>query len=255
MARYYYLPRGPAILVVTPQQRSKVRAYIDDSSIQAQDDILLTAVSSEKIEAEVLAGSAAIAGGGKAGVGLSGSGVSATNKIATDVQAYIDGDGATGISADRLTLTATDSSSIDAVAGAASLAASFGGTAGVSLSIGVALARNVISNDVAAYIDNADFGVTTNVGDITLGATADGSIKVLSVAASLAAGFGGTAGVALSGAGAESTNIIRNHINAFVEDSILASAGAVDVDAMNTATIDATVELKSRGDINRRLLR
>ena len=77
---------------------------------------------------------------------------SARNKIATRVKAFIEGDGDTGIQAESVTLTAHDMSNITADVGAASLAASFAGEVGVSLSIGVALAENHIDNEVEAYI-------------------------------------------------------------------------------------------------------
>ena len=112
----------------------------------------------------------AIAGGGSNALGLSGSGVSTENKIATLIKAYVDGDGATGIHASAVTLSAQDTSTIIRNAGAASLAGSFAGTGAVSLSIGVALARNTIANEVEAAIKNADTGVTTTGGGVTLSA-------------------------------------------------------------------------------------
>jgi hypothetical protein len=97
-----------------------------------------------------------------------------TNRISTHVQAYIE---ASQIEANSVTLSAEDSSTIKAVAGAASLTGGFGGV-GVAVSIGVALAKNEISNQVEAYIANADgdssaldYGVTTT-SDFTSSATA-----------------------------------------------------------------------------------
>ena len=129
-----------------------------------------TANASEKIESGVGAGSMAVAAGFRGGVALAGAGVEATNNISAEVKAYIDNDG-TGntVNAASVTLTATDASSISSVAASASLAASLGGQVGVSVSIGASIARNVVDNDVQAYIDNAN--VTTSSGGVTIGAT------------------------------------------------------------------------------------
>jgi hypothetical protein len=106
----------------------------------------LQAAASGSIDAIVLAGAVTLSGGGTTGVGVSGAGVYTENKIANLVQACIGGDGATGITADSVTLTASDTSGITADVAAASLAGSVGGTGGVSVSIGIALARNHISS-------------------------------------------------------------------------------------------------------------
>ena len=158
------------------EPRGEVQAYIRDSSVLAADDLTLTAFASQTIHSVVLAGSAAVAAGGTAGIGVSGSGVFAENRIGIDVKAFIDGDTAIGggvtegILADHVTLTALDTSTITALAGAASLAASLGGTVGVSVSVGVSLAENTITSEVAAYIANADQGVKTRLGDLRIAA-------------------------------------------------------------------------------------
>ncbi|MBF0461944.1 MAG: hypothetical protein HQL87_11150, partial [Magnetococcales bacterium] len=75
---------------------------------------------------------------------------------------------------------ADDASSIRAIAGAASIAASLGGTAGVSFSIGIALAHNEITNQVDAYIAHAD-QVVTQTGDVPITALSSG-VPLFSVA-------------------------------------------------------------------------
>jgi len=74
----------------------------------------------------VFAGSVALSGSGVAGGSAAGSGADAVNKIANGVRAFIDGDGATGIIANNIAMTATDVSTINAFTGAASVAASVG---------------------------------------------------------------------------------------------------------------------------------
>src|SRR5262249_13017776 len=65
----------------------------------------------------------------------------------------------------------------------------------------------------------------------------------LSVAASLAVGASGIAGVAASGAGAEATNVILSKANAFADGSALITEndGNVALDASSKGAINATV--------------
>jgi hypothetical protein len=220
---------------------SEVKAYIRDSAITSSGDLNLTAVASQKINSVVIAGSAAIAASGTTGVAVSGSGVWAENKIGVDVHSFIDGDGDTGISANTMSLTAQDTSGIFSHAGAASIAAGFAGTTGVSVSVGVSFARNSISTTVESYIKNADQGVTSTGGDIVIKAEETANIKSIAWAASLAAGFGGTTGIAVSGAGVEAKNIILTGVESFITDSQITSAGDVELEALNTASIDAFI--------------
>ena len=111
----------------------------------------------------------------------------------------------------------------------------------MSLSIGVALARNTIANVVEAAITNADNTATATVGGITLAASETGAITATAAAASASAAIAGTAGISLSGAGAEATNVILTKVNAHVDASKLVSAGNVVLGASNTSGIHATV--------------
>src|SRR6185295_8807066 len=194
----------------TPAQ---VRAYVLDSSIDAGGALTLTASEDASVDATVVAASVGLSVGGGAALAASGSGVNVVNRIATDVKAYIDGDGEDGIEATSVTLSATDTSDIDADAESASVAASFAGGTGASISIGVSLAHNEISNVVQASIANAD-DVHVGTGSVSLTATEDTDIDATAVAASLAVAFGST-GLAVSGAGADATNIILTTTNAF----------------------------------------
>ncbi len=222
---------------------AEIQAYVKNSSISASGALTADAASSQAIAALVVAGSVAVGAGAVVGVGFSGAGVFAENRIATYVKAFIDGDGtaSTGITVGSVALHATDASAIAAFAGAVSVAFALGGAAGVSISIGVSLARNQIESEIAAYIANADTTVTTNSGDIVVSADEGASIKVIAAAASVAAGLGLGVGIGASGAGADASNVILGRTSAFVEDSKLTSAGDVDITATNHATIDAIV--------------
>ena len=112
---------------------AEVRAVISDSSVDAGGALTADAVSSATIEAVVVAVAVALSVGG-VGLGLAGAGSSAINTISSLVEASIgdsddagtDGDGATGVKAASISLTATDSSRIDAITGAASIAGALG---------------------------------------------------------------------------------------------------------------------------------
>ena len=223
-----------------------VEAYLLNSSVDAEvGNLTLTATSAETIGAFVLAASVAIGVGGEAGVGASGAGTSATNAVAVYTEAYIDGSGAAGISAFAITLSAHDSSTIQAFAGAASLAAAGGAYAGVAVSIGIALAENDIANVVQASISNAATEVHATSGAVALTAIEAASINAVTWAASVAVG-GGVAGLAFSGAGASALNDITTQTNAFIAASTnVTSAGAVTITASDTSAISSVVAAAS----------
>jgi hypothetical protein len=131
-----------------------------------------------------------------------------------------------------VTLTADDTSDIDATVAAVSLAAAFG-VVGVAISIGVSLAENTITNQVEAYIINAD-NVTARNGSIILGAVEDASISADSVAASLSVSIG-LGGNAFSGAGANAFNTIENHVKAYIDNSTV-TTGVYDYTTEDNTT-------------------
>ncbi|HND53193.1 MAG TPA: hypothetical protein PLV92_12375, partial [Pirellulaceae bacterium] len=227
-------------LVNFERESALVAAYSHDSSINATGALNISAKSTQKLESEVFAGAVAVAGGGAAGVGLSGAGANSENRVAIDVQAYVDGDGNSGITAHDVTITADDESTIDATVGSASLAASFG-TAGVSVSVGVSLAHNEITNEVDAWLLQVDqLTTTTGVGDVSVTATEKAKIDATSVAASAAIG-GGFVGVGFATAGADAYNEMDTKTNALVDASALTVGRDLLVKALNTSTIDALV--------------
>ena len=192
-----------------------MQAYIADSSVEADGDLIQTATADESIDATVLAGSVAISGGFTGGLAAAGAGANAVNKIANGVRAFINDDGATGIIADSATLTAIDTSTIDAITGSASVAATVA-PAGATAAIAVALADNKISNEVEASISNADH-LLARVGDVVV--TADETATVDALTAAAAAAITGAIGASFSGAGADATNTINNTVQAFIADS------------------------------------
>ncbi|MCP4887379.1 MAG: hypothetical protein GY904_12290, partial [Planctomycetaceae bacterium] len=231
---------------------SEVQAYINNSTLNLSGDLTLDADNHAKIDALSLAGSAALGVGGSIGGGASGAGVLTENQISVAVKAYIDGtdddtdgsDPSDTITAGSVSLSADDAASIFANAAAVSIAAGFGGAAGLALSVGITLADNYVRNDVAAFTANTN-SVTSSVGDIKISATENAEIDSLAAAASAAIAGGGAAGVALSGAGGSARNIILTTTKAFVESSTLSSARKLDIDTVSTANVDAIVAAAS----------
>jgi hypothetical protein len=179
---------------------SVTQAFIKSSSVDAAGALTLQATSGQTIQALVLSGSVA-ASAGAVGISLSGAGVSATNTIAAITAATIDGDGATGVRAASISITALDTSTIEAVAGAASVAAAFGVGASFALTIGVALAENTIANEVHAHIANGDTMIKARTGGIVISATETATIKAISAAASIAVAIDGIGAASIAGAG------------------------------------------------------
>jgi hypothetical protein len=223
------------------QDTAEVQAYVMNSSINAADNLDLTANADQSISAIVLTGAVAVTAAGTAAIGGAGTGSTATNKLGTNTKAFIDGDGANGIIADRIQLDADNMSTINVIVGAASLAGSFAGTAGVSLAIGVALGENEIQNEVETYIKNGDTNIESRVAGVTLDTDEISTINAVTAAASISAGFAGTAGVALSGAGADSKNIVLTKANAYIDNSDVTSNTVIDLDASSTVDINSIV--------------
>ncbi len=223
------------------KQSSQIRAISENSQITTGGSFTTTATSNQDIDAEVVSVSVAIAASGNNAFGLGGSGVLSENKIAADIKAGINGDGTNGIRAQSVTIDAKDVSKIDAEADGVAVAIAATGSVAGTLTIGVALARNEIANNIEASIIAAD-ALTTTVGGVSVTAAESANIKALSVAASVAASFSGSVAVGLAGAGAESTNVILAKTNAFIKDSRVDSNGAVTVKAEMTGNITAQVD-------------
>jgi hypothetical protein len=106
---------------------------------------------------------------GASAISASAAGVYAENRIYASLETTIDGDAASSrtITADSIRVGSHSTSSINAVAGAASLAASFSGGTSVAVSIGLSLAFNSIDTDVLAQADAARLTTRTGVLDIS----------------------------------------------------------------------------------------
>ena len=238
------------------------KAYIDGSTVEG-GGIAMTSTSDPTIESLTAAGAGAgtFAGGGAVGI----------NNITNTTEVFIT-DGATVDAG--VTMTALDSPTIEAGAGALDAAGS------VAISAGIA--TNNIGDTVTAYVDGAS---TISAGAVSASATEDASIEAASLGVSASAdvavsgGIGvnqidnttdahvpGGASITASGnisfiaqdtssntsftgqaagslvgiGGAVSYNVIGNHVRAYVNGAKLTttSAGDIIINAISTATIN-----------------
>ena len=229
----------------------KVFAYILDSSISGSGAVAVDATSSETISALVLAGSAALTAGGAAGVGVSFGGAFGFNEVSVSTRAYVDGGTGTNdatptysITSSGLSVAAMDTATITAGVGAASIAVSLGGAAGVSVTVALSVARNTVNDDQQAYITGVK-SLLAGSGTVSVEATEDATINAGAFAASLAAGISGVAGVAVSGAATITENLIEAKVDAYISNSSIGSAGDVTVSASDTSTINAITDAAS----------
>ncbi|MGC9328912.1 MAG: beta strand repeat-containing protein, partial [Candidatus Hinthialibacter sp.] len=218
------------------QSANEVQAYVENSSIIAGGNLTQTADSEQNIDAIVFSGSAAVSGGAIAGVSVSGAGSGVVNRIASRVRAFIDGDGANDINAGGISLSAVNHSTINAISGAASVAAAFSGVAAVSVSLGAGVAINEISNDVKAFIQDVDAHLR---GSVSLKAEDASTITSTVFAASMAIS-GGLAGAAVSLSVSVAENTIENDVQAWIQNASVNAGGDVSVQALEEASINAT---------------
>ena len=242
---------------------AEISARLVDTEVTASGVLSLTATATGTIDAGVIAGSAAVAGGA-VGIGLGGAGATATNRIRVTIATSIEGTRGTGVTALGIALLSKDESTITATVGAAALAAGFGG-AGVALAVGVATARNEIFTRTLAHIGSATVAVVLPVssggeldgdlfpegaGALTVSAIEDATITATAAAAAAAASAGFLS-LSVAGAGAEAANVILTTTEAWIglrdvpvssdPGSTVSVAGAITITATNDATITAAI--------------
>ena len=218
----------------------QVLAYISNTPVNAAGYINLSATATSVIDALIAAVSAAIAGSTGSSGALSAGGVWVDNMIATLVKAYIDTSSSVAAQAGKIGLLAQDTSAITAKGLSASIALSLAGSNTGALSIGLALARNYISNEVMAFI-NAVASMSATGGEIILQSISNASITAYAVAASIAVGASGSNAFTFSGGGAIAENIILNKNNAYVAGSSLTTDTFATITATDTSTIKAII--------------
>jgi hypothetical protein len=118
-------------------RRASTRARIFSSNVEAAGNLSVLAEGNAVIDSYVITASAGVSLAGQASGAASGAGVYAQNRIQSGLEASIDGAVGTGrskIAANTITVSADNQATIDAVAGAASLAAAVGGLGAAAVS-------------------------------------------------------------------------------------------------------------------------
>ena len=202
-----------------PKSPDLVTAAIESSTVNASGSVSVTATASPSIEAITAAGSGSFAGGsGLASVGIGGEGSGSINTIATTVEALINGGSiVTTNNGGAVSLTATGSSNIEAIAGGIAFAgATASNLAGVQVSVGAAAAVNTIVDSTLAIVVGSTVG---SAGAVSLSASNDETIDAYTVGVDAALSTGSAAGLQLSGAGSGSANTVNDRTKALIENS------------------------------------
>jgi Ca2+-binding RTX toxin-like protein len=213
---------------------------ITGSEVIAGGTVGLDTDSNAVIAAVAIAGSGAgAAGGDKSGVALAAGGAFSVNAVVTAADASIgSGSSVTTTGTGGVTLDADGGSVIVANALGLSGALASGKEAAGAGSVGPSVAANVIASSVGSNISGAS---VNSGGAVGITASSTSVIWALTVGGSGAgAGSSDKFGLALSGAGAATVNIVSDTVHASVEeDSSLTSAAGLTITAKDFSLIMA----------------
>ena len=197
--------------------------------VNAGTNIDLSAESKARIKALVVG----VAGSGTTAINVNVTG----NVISNTVNTSIEGpDNITVISGNDLTLTAVDSSIIDAI----SVGVSAGGTTGG----GAALAGNVIANRVSSIISGST--IESTAGNISIDASQEAAIRTVAVGVAA----GGTTAVQFTAMG----NVIANTVASEIKDSGVTAGGNVTLSATDFAPDNDPIKLPNDPDNDQELV-
>ncbi len=215
-------------------------ALIDNTTIDASGDLNVEAHGDQTINAEISNYVQTIRGGGTA---VSVGAVIALNRVNSTVNATISNSSTVAADGD-VVVDADNTADITATVVQPVVALQlnlFQGSQGTkSFAIGLVIARNVISANVEAKIDDVD---DFDAGSVKVAADQAGSITSLAASASVSVAVGLSGNTAsVGGGGAIANNSILGSAAATILDSsITAPTGTVEVHAGNSAQITSTV--------------
>jgi len=201
-----------------PKSPDQVTAAVEGSTVDAAGSVAVTAIASPSIESITAAGSGSVTDGSLASVGFDGAGSGSINTISTTVEALINGGSiVTTTDGGGVSLTATGSSTIEAIAGGVAFAgATASNLAGIQVSVGAAAAVNTIVDSSLAIIEGS---TVDSAGAVSLSASNNETIDAYAVGVAAALSTGSAAGLQLSGAGSGSANTVNDRTKALIEDS------------------------------------
>ncbi|MFA5537243.1 MAG: hypothetical protein WDA53_08750, partial [Bacillota bacterium] len=202
-------------------QWNKVKAYIENSDVDASGKISLEALANNLIIAV-----AAAAGGSNEGMAVAAS--ITVNTITVDIASYIIGKKMEGITATGdITLKASDHSAIYSLAGAGTFSQD-GST------VGVAIAYNNISNGIKAYIgDIKNEKYTAVISGAKLNMAAFSQAMIVNIA------VGGGYGTKFTGNGSVSVNTIRSEVATYIVNSGVKANADIFLTATDQSLIGA----------------
>ena len=212
-----------------------VSAVINNSTVTATNgDVTVQAIENGTIAAYTIGGAVGGGLGGGAGIGVGAAGAGSGNTITNTVDAFITYSSVTTVNSGDVTVSAGDTSGIQAIAGGLGVGIGVGGLVGAGASLGVAAANNDINNGVNAFVG----GSTVNAaGGVSVTSTEGATITTVTVGGALAVGAGAL-GLAGAVAGSASTNTIKDNVYAYVDNlSTVTAGGAVSIDATDNSTI------------------
>ncbi|MCO6453768.1 MAG: hypothetical protein J5I93_00495, partial [Pirellulaceae bacterium] len=238
------------------------QSTIDQAVIQAGGGISVSGTSQPQVSALAFGVEVSLAFG-DLGVAAAGSGAAAYNDISNTTIATIQNGSTVTADAsgdDAIVVSATDDPDYTARSGSGNLGFSFGGEAAVALAVGVALARNTVTqkkdeNDPSADYPTAVASIGSSSGTDSTTATAPfGGVKLtaasdptatahsVAVAASIAVSLNPEEplSIALAGSGASSVNDLTTAVTANVGGGAgIQAGGDVDILAEQTPALDA----------------
>jgi len=160
---------------------NSMKTTISGSTVSADGDVELSALSNSTIWALTVAGAGGGSGGAIGGVSLAGAASGSVNVIANTIEALIEADSdVTAEHSGTVSLSASDTSLIMANAGGASAAGAGGAIGGVVATVGASSAVNTISNTILASVINSEVtssGVSGAAEVISIDLAGTGSLK------------------------------------------------------------------------------
>jgi hypothetical protein len=235
----FALAGGLAASLSVNKITNDISAVIDNSTVTSKAGVSVESTSAAGIHAYSFGLSGVVAAGaGPLSAALSGAGSGSGDTITNTITASIEDGSNVDAGGGELTVSATDSATIDTVAGAAALGVAAGLDIGVAVAVGIAVAVNDIHDNTIASIDGS---TVDDAGSVSVTANSTAAISAITVAGSLAGAFGGNiTGVGIAFAGAISINHIHNEIHALVTgNSTISDTGAVVISATDASAIIA----------------
>ncbi|HEV8062517.1 MAG TPA: hypothetical protein VGP68_21740, partial [Gemmataceae bacterium] len=232
---------GPAVAagaaIAVNSITSSVLALVNPDTLVKAFTATIEAVSNAVVQMLAIGAGGALNSDNGFAFSVAGSGVS--NTIDDTVEAELLAGSSVTSTSGAVTVSASDSSTIQVFAGGFALSVAGGSGGGVALSFGASVAINNIGNTIEALVTDANISGT---GGVKVSATEAAQIEALTIAGAFSVGTGDGGAAGFGGAGAGSGNTIANTTSATIVDGSLVTSGPgglVQVTASDTSGITA----------------